>query len=211
MPNSSPSSGQVSLQFARHAHQRGVEAEPRLGADHHQVERVRQAQFHLVLALLDQVLDEHVRARKNRGPPRRARRSIRMLVRDRQDVGAVGVDQHHDRGEHERHREPREQVADHHLVRAHPGLGQQHARVVACCERSRLSRVTDLAHQARPATSAAGRARGSSATWRRLSLRCATICIAALERVGAAQRLEHGEQRDQHRERRPARRSSHRR
>ena len=41
--------GPGQFELARHADQRGVEAEPRLGADHQQVERVRQAQFHLVL------------------------------------------------------------------------------------------------------------------------------------------------------------------
>ena len=44
--------GPGQFQLARHAHQRSVEAEPRFGADHQQVERIRQAQLHLVRAFL---------------------------------------------------------------------------------------------------------------------------------------------------------------
>src|SRR5712691_11453899 len=59
---------------------------------------------------------------------------------------AVGVEQHQ-REEHKRHGEAREQVSDHRLVRAHPRLRQQHARVLRVLRAHEVEACHYVAHR----------------------------------------------------------------
>ena len=63
--------GKAVGEFARDPQQGRIEAEPGLGANHHQVEPVRQRQLQLLGALSGGIPSDKFWARKSRAPPRR--------------------------------------------------------------------------------------------------------------------------------------------
>ena len=116
--------------------------------------------------------------------------------RHRHQVQRVGVEPSRRRAEDERQAQPREQIADHRVARAHPGPREQHARVV----RVLRAQQVEARHHAR----ASARPGSAAARWRRVVERglaqrfLALSAICAKRRsneVSAAQRLPDREER----------------
>ncbi len=101
---------------------------------------------------------------------------------------------------HERHRQPREEVADHRLVRPYPGPRQQRARRLRMLRPQQVEPHHDRAHQIR---------RGHSRTRRPLAENRLTQAFALqrdagetpVERLAPAQRVPDGNKGDQNRQR----------
>ena len=90
--------------------------------------------------------------------------------------------------EYERHRQPREQIADHRLVRPYPGPRQQRARRLRMLRAQQVEPCHDRAHQSRRGHSRTRRPRADGRLAQALAL-LRDAGKAAVERVAPAQRL----------------------